>query len=458
MAIQRPTTAIIGAGISGLTTGKMLTDYGIPYTCFETSDRVGGNWAFENPNGHSSAYRSLHIDNSKKICRFFDFPIPEEYPDFCHHSQIKAYLDSYADTFGLRERIEFENGVVHAERRAGGGWDITDQRGDTRAFDALVVANGHHWNPRYPDFPGTFDGTVIHSHYYIDPLNPLDLHGKRVLVVGFGNSAVDIASELSSKSTRNKVTLSTRSGGWIVPKYFLGRPVDEFGAAHSRLPKALKGAIVRNFPKVAAGDPVKYGLPKPDHNYGESHGTMSSELYLRLGSGDLIPKPNIDRLDGSTVHFVDGTSDDFDVIIYATGYNITFPFFDPEFLSAPENKLPLYKRMLRPDIDDLILVGFAQPIPTLFPFVECQSRLAAAYLAGTYRPPAPAEMERIIVEDHQLHCGHYIDRPRHTQQIDYYLYEHQLKTEELPTGWERARREGPVKLEGRASDALTVGA
>ena len=454
MPIQRPRTAIIGAGISGLNSAKMLSDYDIPYTCFESSDRVGGNWAFGNPNGHSSAYRSLHIDNSKSVCRFFDFPMPEDYPDFPHHSHIKAYLDSYADTFGVRRNIEFENGVVHAERRAGGGWDLTDQRGDTRSFDALVVANGHHWNPRMADFPGTFTGTEIHSHSYIDPTHPLDLRGKRILVIGFGNSAVDIACELSQRSLGNTLTLSTRSGAWVVPKYLFGKPIDSYysegGGLLARLPAHWQRRITRDLPKLISGDPVKYGLPQPDHHYGESHTTMSSEIYLRIGSGDITPKPDVAQLDGTTVRFADGTADDFDVIVYATGYDITFPFFDPEFLSAPDNRIPLYKRMMRPDLDDLLFVGFAQAIPTLFPFVEAQARVVAAYLAGTYRPPAPAEMERVIVEDERFYLGHYTDRPRHRQQVDYFHYERQLKTVELPTGWERARREGPVKLEGRA--------
>ena len=204
---NQPRTAVIGAGISGLTASKMLGDYGVPYTCFEGSDRIGGNWAFGNPNGHSSAYRSLHIDTSKHRLSFKDFPMPEEYPDFPHHTQIKDYLDGYADTFDLRENIEFSNGVEHAEHQDGGGWELRLQDGSTREFDVLVVANGHHWDPRSPDFPGEFTGESIHSHHYIDPTEPLDLHDKSILVVGIGNSAADIAVELSSKSLSNRVTL-----------------------------------------------------------------------------------------------------------------------------------------------------------------------------------------------------------------------------------------------------------
>ena len=197
----RPNVAVIGAGISGLTVGKMLGDYGVEYTCFESSDRIGGNWAFGNPNGHSSAYRSLHIDTSKERLSFRDFPMPPEYPDFPHHTQIKAYLESYAEAFDLKDNIEFENGVVSATpvgENAAGGWDILDQAGATRHFDHLVVANGHHWKPRIPDWPGEFAGELIHSHAYVNPFDPIEMRGKRVIVVGMGNSAMDIASELSA--------------------------------------------------------------------------------------------------------------------------------------------------------------------------------------------------------------------------------------------------------------------
>lgn len=163
------------------------------------------------------------------------------------------------------------------------------------------------------------------------------------------------------------------------------------------------------------------------------------ELPLRLGSGDVTPKPNVTRLDGQTVHFEDGTSDDFDAIVYATGYNITFPFFDPEFISAPDNQIRLYKRMFKPGIDNLVFIGFAQAIPTLFPFVECQSRLLAAYAVGRYALPSVSEMERVIDADQQLHAGHCTDRPRHTQQVDYFYYDHDIRARELPAGIRRAR-------------------
>ncbi|QIG46237.1 NAD(P)-binding domain-containing protein [Nocardioides anomalus] len=436
--MRRPSTAVIGAGISGLTAGKMLGDYGVPYACLETSDRIGGNWAFGNPNGHSSAYRSLHIDTSKHRLSFKDFPMPDDYPDFPHHTQIKAYLDAYADAFGLLERIEFENGVVHAAHQPGGGWALELQDGSTREVELLVVANGHHWDPRTPDFAGEFTGESLHSHHYVDPSQPLDLRGKRILVVGLGNSAADIAVELSGRAMQNQVTLSTRSSAWIVPKYMYGLPADKYFATSPHVPLAWQRKLIQKMQFMTGSNPELYGLPKPNHLFFEAHPTQSVELPLRLGSGDVVPKPDVARLDGERVHFVDGTSSDFDVIVYATGYNITFPFFDEGFLSAPGNVIHLFKRMFKPGLDDVVFMGFAQAVPTLFPFVEAQARLLAAYAVGAYALPDPAEMERVIAADEQLYLGHVTDRPRHTQQVDYFVYEHDLRTRELPAGRARA--------------------
>ncbi|SFQ02381.1 Predicted flavoprotein CzcO associated with the cation diffusion facilitator CzcD [Amycolatopsis arida] len=445
-----PRTCVIGAGLSGLCAGKMLSDYGVPYECFESSDRIGGNWAFGNPNGRSSAYRSLHIDTSKHRLSFKDFPMPEHFPDFPHHSQIKEYLERYAEAFGLKDNIRFDTAVEHAHRLPAGGWEITTRDGAVHRFDVLVVANGHHWDPRFPSFPGEFTGESMHSHDYVDPETPLRLSGQRVLIVGIGNSAADIAVELSQRFLDNTVVLSTRSSAWIVPKYIMGIPADRLFATSPYLPLSWQRRLARKSPVLLTGRPERFGLPTPNHHFLEAHPTQSQELPLRLGSGDVTAKPDIRRLDGMRVHFTDGTSADFDVIVYATGYNISFPFFDPDFLSAPDNRLPLYKRMFKPGLDDLAFVGFAQATPTLFPFVECQARLLAAYLAGTYRPPEEGDMWRVIARDEKRFVGHFADRPRHTQQVDYFVYEHDIRARELPAGWRRVREHGPVPLAGRA--------
>ncbi|WP_435770753.1 flavin-containing monooxygenase [Nocardioides sp. SYSU DS0651] len=453
-----PTVAVIGAGISGLTMSKMLADYGLEFTTFESSDRVGGNWAFGNPNGHSSAYRSLHIDTSKHQLSFKDFPMPEDYPDFPHHTQIKAYLDSYADAFDIRKDIEFENGVLSARRLPDGGWELETQRTGIRRFDVLVVANGHHWDPRFADKPGDFTGTTMHSHSYIDPRTPYDLSGKRILIIGIGNSAADIAVELSSRTLENEVVISTRSSAWIVPKYFAGKPADKYYRTSPHIPFAWQRRFVQLMQPMTAGRPQDYGLPEPNHRFFEAHPTQSVELPLRLGSGDLRAKGDVERFDGSTVHFADGTAEDFDVVIHATGYNITFPFFDPDFISAPDNHIRLYKRIFKPGIDDLAFVGFAQATPTLFPFVESQTRLVAAWLVGQYAPPSESEMEEVITADQEFYTAHMVQRPRHTQQLDYFLYEHDVRVKEIPAGRERARTRPRRAPAAAAARPVTAGA
>ena len=289
-------------------------------------------------------------------------------------------------------------------------------------------------------------------------LAPPDLAGKRVLVVGIGNSAVDIVSELSRKGVAEKVFLSTRSGAWVMPKYFMGRPMDTLVKINPRLPLKLQRRMARILPRLASGRMEDFGLPHPNHNFLEAHPTVSSELLLRLGSGDAAAKPDVQELDGDSVRFEDGSTEQIDVIVYATGYKITFPFFDPEFLSAPDNRFPLYKRVFKPGIDDLAFVGFAQTIPTLFPFVELQAKLVARYAGGDYALPSPAEMDETIRRDQQIHSGHYAERPRHTMQIEWYTYEHDIWTREIPAGRARAAQWMGPKLAGRVLTAEAAAA
>jgi cation diffusion facilitator CzcD-associated flavoprotein CzcO len=439
--------------MSGLTAGKALGDWGIPYTCFEVSDDIGGNWYFRNPNGRSSAYRSLHIDISKPSISFRDFPMPERYPDYPHHTEILEYLQDYADAFALRDAIRFETEVKHAERLAGGGWRIELSDGSEEAFDALLVCNGHHWDPSWPDppFAGSFDGPQIHAHEYIDPSEPLDLHGKRVLVVGIGNTAVDIASELSRRGVAEKAFISTRSGAWVMPKYIFGRPSDQMVKTNPRIPLKLQRKLVRFLPRIVSGRMEDFGLPHPNHGFLEAHPTVSSELLLRLGSGDAVAKPNVAELEGDCVRFEDGSVERIDAIVYATGYRISFPFFDPDFISAPGNRLPLFKRMFKPGIDDLAFIALAQAIPTLFPFAETQSKLAARWLSGEWALPEPAAMEAEIAADEQRFIAHYANRPRHTMQQDFYVYEDDLQRKVIPAGERRAAAGAGAPLGGRAA-------
>ncbi|MEA2423265.1 MAG: hypothetical protein QOF55_2364, partial [Thermoleophilaceae bacterium] len=318
MSRTLPNACIIGAGSSGIAAAKKLKDAGIAFDCFEKSDKVGGNWVFGNRNGMSSAYRSLHINTSRARMEYADFPMPPDYPDFPHHTQIAAYFDAYVDRFGFRDSIVFETGVERAKRVAGGGWEVTLDGGDTRRYDALLVANGHHWDPRWPEprFPGEFDGVEMHAHHYVDNT---DFRDKNVVVLGMGNSAMDIAVEATQVA--NRVFLAARRGAYVIPKYLFGRPLDQTGLS-AKVPWAIRRKILEGIIKATTGDMERYGLPKPDHRLLEAHPTISSEILSRLYHGEITPKPNIAALEGDGIRFADGTTEKADVVVYCTGYKV----------------------------------------------------------------------------------------------------------------------------------------
>ncbi len=451
-----PSICIIGAGISGITMMKALRERGIAYTTFDKSDQVGGNWVFRNKNGMSSAYRSLHIDSSRYSIEFDDFPLPKDSPDFPHHTQILAYFKAYAEHFRIAEGIRFHTGVERAERLIDGTWRIRLEGGETHSFDLLIVANGHHWDARWPEppFPGHFDGIQIHSHQYIDSFTPHDLHGKRVLVVGVGNSAMDISCELSHRGVAARLVVSTRRGAHVIPKYIYGQPLDALIRTRPWLPlwpqRLFGSALIR----LAVGKMSNYGLPQPKHNIWQTHPTVSSEFLIRAGSGDITVKPNIAELLGDRVRFEDGSIEPFDAIIYATGYKITFPFFDPAFLTIQDNQFPLFKRAFMPGIDNLVFVGFAQALPAIIKFVEIQTRWLAAYIDGQYALPPPAQMERTMAKDQRWFNTGFVTTKRHTMQVDVNLYAWDL-AKEWKRGSRRAARLGTSQSALRARAATT---
>ena len=437
---ELPSACVIGAGSSGIAAAKALHERGIPFDCIEKSDRVGGNWVFRNKNGMSSSYRSLHINTSRERMEYSDFPMPKSYPDFPHHAQIAQYFDDYVDHFGFRERILFETGVEHAARGDDGVWTVTLDTGETRRYDMVLVANGHHWNPRWPEpaYPGEFDGAQMHSHYYIDNA---DFKDKNVLVVGIGNSAMDIATEASFIA--NRTFLSSRRGAYILPKYLFGRPLDQIGvnALTPILPWAFRRAILTAMYKVGVGDVQDYGLPQPDHKLGEAHPTISADVLNRIAHGEMTWKPNVRALEGGRVRFEDGTAEEIDIIVWCTGYKVTFPFFDEELISAPDNDLPLFRRVFRPNIDNLAFIGLLQPLGAIMPLAEAQGRWIASYLRGEYHLPPRPQMERDMERERAKMFKRYVASKRHTMQVDFDNYLYALN-KELKAGAARAREAG----------------
>jgi cation diffusion facilitator CzcD-associated flavoprotein CzcO len=437
-----PLVCVIGGGPSGVSIVKRLKQHGIAYDCFEASDNIGGNWYYQNPNRMSACYQSLHIDTSKFRFAFEDFPVPDVWPDYPHHSEIFQYLNDYVDHFQLRDTFTFNTKVTRAHREADGRWTVETSTGRTAKYDILIVANGHHWDPRWPEpaYPGEFSGEQIHAHSYNTPFDPIDMRGKRIMVVGAGNSAMDISSELAQRTIAKSLVVSMRHGVWVFPKYFNGHPADKV-LTPTWMPEKLAHYFTeRTFAKTL-GSMESYGLPKPDHKPWEAHGSLSSEFLLRAGSGDLKAKPGIVRFEGDVVHFTDGSTAEIDVIVWATGYKISFPFFDqPEFTADKDNKPPpLYKRMLTPGVNNLIYIGLAQPLPTLVNFAEQQSKFVAAYIDGSYALPDEKTIRETIAADDEYYLSKYYRSPRHTIQLDFYHYSEKL-AKEIEAGKKRKER------------------
>jgi cation diffusion facilitator CzcD-associated flavoprotein CzcO len=434
-----PRTCVIGAGSSGIAAAKALHERGIPFDCYEKSDRVGGNWVFENVNGMSAAYRDLFINTSRPRMEFSDFPMPEHYPDFPHHTHIAAYFEEYVDHFGFRDRIVFECGVEHAERDENGLWTVRLATGEALSYDALVVANGHHWDPRWPEpaFPGSedFGGVQMHAHSYLD--NSI-FAGKRAVVLGMGNSAMDIAVEASYVAERTY--LAARQGVWIVPKYIFGKPLDQF-PNDPRVPFRVRQRMVQQMIRSYCGPLERYGLPKPNHRFGEAHPTVSGRILDRIQHGTITPKPNIAALEGDRVRFEDGTSVEADVVVYCTGYKISFPFFDEDLIAAPDNHIELFRRVFDPDIPNVFFIGLLQPLGAIMPLAEAQGAWVADHLMGDYALPGIEAMRADIAADQAAMRARYVASKRHTIQVDFDDYLRDL-AKERRAGARRARANG----------------
>jgi cation diffusion facilitator CzcD-associated flavoprotein CzcO len=456
-----PRACIIGAGSSGIAGAKALHERGIPFDCYEKSDKIGGNWVFGNPNGMSSAYRTLHINTSRERMEYSDFQMPKSFPDFPHHTHIAQYFDDYVDHFGFRDRIHFETGVAHAGRREDGIWEVELETGDTHLYDTVLVANGHHWDARWPEpaFPGEFAGRQMHAHDYKD----LDeFRDKRVVILGMGNSAMDLA--VDSSYVAKETYLAARRGAWVIPKYISGKPLDQ-PWRHGRLAKTfsqpwlpfkVRQKLLEMTLLESVGNMEDYGLPTPDHKIGEAHPTVSGRILDRLAHGAITPKPNIAELRGDRIAFTDGTEVEADVVVYCTGYKVTFPFFDEDFISAPDNDLPLFRRVFHPDYPDVFFLALLQPLGATMPIAERQGQWLADYLRGEYALPPKAEMLEDMRKERETMFKRYVKSKRHTMQIDYDTYLWEVERERR-RGAERARSQGfPLPVPARADQAVAA--
>jgi hypothetical protein len=331
--------------------------------------------------------------------QYATFPMPEDSPAYLSHAALAAYFDEFVDHFGFRRYIQFRTEVTSV-LPTGEGWDVTVRHRDTGTertgrYGAVLVANGHHWDPRYPQpgFPGTFAGEHLHSHDYRTPER---FEGRRVLVLGIGNSACDIASDCSRTAART--VLAVRRGAHIVPKHLFGRPTDHltFLRLGARAPMWAQRAAVGLLLRLAQGPVTRYGLPAPDHRLLSAPPTVSDSLLSRLAHGDITVRPGIAAFEGGSVRFTDGSAEPFDAVIYCTGYRVSFPFLDEALLGAADGDIPLYRRVVPPALPGLYFIGLVQPIGATMPVAEVQSEWVADLLQGRAAlPPQPRMLREV---------------------------------------------------------------
>jgi cation diffusion facilitator CzcD-associated flavoprotein CzcO len=435
MSAETERVAVIGAGPAGLAAGAALRAAGIPFTIFERHIDVGGLWDLDNPG--TPVYETAHFISSRTLSAFDGFPFPEDYPDYPSQRQILAYLRAYADHHDLRPHIRFGSGVRRAAAEPGGGWSIELEDGAVEQARWLVAANGHLWDPNLPSYPGEFHGEAYHS---VDYRSPEQFRGRRVLVVGAGNSGVDIACDAAVAA--DEAAISLRRGYWFVPKHVFGVPADVIGHGGPTVPAAVERTVIRWLLRLMVGDLRRYGLPAPDHAPLSSHPILNTQLLHYLGHGDVSAKPDIAELCGDKVRFTDGSMGSYDTIVWATGYHPTVPFLEsgvPWRNGAPD----LFLQFASRGDDGLYVMGMYETDGGAYPLLSLQGRVLAGEIGLQRRDPSAAGRLRALhATSPDLRGGRrYLDSERHSKYVHGATYAKRLRAYaealsrgEIPTG------------------------
>ncbi|MFE3001336.1 flavin-containing monooxygenase [Nocardia sp. NPDC059246] len=389
---------IIGAGYTGLAVAKAFTDLGLDYDHVEATDASGGNWSH-------GVYDSTYLISSKDVTEYPDYPMPDDYPDFPSAAQMRDYLRAFASEFGLDRRIEFGalvTDVAPLDESGTAGWRVEFGGGGVREYTGVVVANGHYWDINIPSYPGEFTGKQIHSKHY---KRPADLDGSRVLVVGAGNSGCDLAVEAAVTFGNSEISL--RRSYWFIPKYVFGIPSGRFDIGSVPIPKPAQEAVFRSIVTLGMGSFGSFGLEKPAHRIFDQDLVVNQQLPYFLKHGRIAVRPEIARFDGRTVHFTDGTSGEYDTIVWATGFRTTFPFLREGLLEWDRGQPRLVAHSFAPGLANLYFAGLVAPRSGAGMLLMNASRLLAecALLQQRLRTPLGDLYARIAEPSGEILAG-----------------------------------------------------
>jgi dimethylaniline monooxygenase (N-oxide forming) len=417
------TAAVIGAGAAGLSAARHLLEFGHDVTVFEAGSHVGGLWVHGNDNGLSVAYDSLHINSEPSVTAFEGHPFPPGTPVFPSHRDVCAYLDAFATTTGVRERIRFRTRVTNVEP-AGSGWTVTLDDGSAHAFDVVVVGSGHQGVPAHPEWAPRFSGEYLHSHAYRGPER---FAGRRVLVVGVGNSGLDIAADLAPFAA--STTTSARSPVLIMPRMILGVPSARVLGKINRpwLPWIVQRQVMRVISRIFHGSMEQWGLRTPTTR---THPASNATFMAHVSYGRIAIRPGVTDVHGTAVHYSDGTTDEVDTIIAATGYEIDLPFLPKDVTPVAERRLDAYRRVVHPDRPGLYFIGFFNVSGGAnISMMDVQSRYMAALVSGDLERPAPSAMKADIRAEQRFQNRRYPGAPRYGLELDPVRYRKQIAAE-----------------------------
>jgi len=363
---------LVGAGPGGMCAARWLAALGVPFDGFERQRDFGGIWDIDVPG--TPMYETCHFISSRDLSGFPGDPMPADYPDYPRHDLVLRYLRGHAERHELRPRFRFGTEVRSARPEAG-GWSVELDPGGRRRYAGLIVAVGNEWRPSLPDIPGSFSGERMHSSAY---RSPDQLRGRRVLVVGGGNSGCDIAVDAATHAARAAISL--RRGYHFVPKHILGRPADVFASTGPPLPGWLERPLLQALLRLLTGDLTRLGLPAPDHRIFETHPILNGAILDRLAHGDLVVRPDVERFEERRVVFRDGRADEYDLVILATGYRRGVPFFAPGVL-RDDDVSELFLNVFHDRFPELVVIGHFTTDAGAYPLLDRQAELVARVLA-----------------------------------------------------------------------------
>lgn len=420
----RRRVAVIGAGAGGLSAARHLLARGHEVVVYEAGSRVGGLWVYDNDNGLSAAYDSLHINSEPRVTHYAGFPFPDGTSLFPSHRDITAYLESFADSFQIRERIRFNSRItsVHPlDDTPGRGWLVTVGNDEPIRFDDVVVATGHQGIPSHPDFAATFKGEYLHSHDY---RKPEPFRGKRVLVVGVGNSGLDIAADVCTVAAQTIV--SARSPVLIMPRMVLGVPSARVLGLFNKpfVPWIVQRQVMRTISRAFHGRMEQWGLRTPKTR---THPASNATFMAHVAYRKIAIRPGVESVEGATVKYTDGTSDDIDTMIAATGYELHLPFLSAEVSPVVGRRLDAYKRVVHPSWPGLYFVGFFNVSGGAnISMMDVQSAWVAALVSKDLSVPSEAEMRADIRREQKYQQRTFPSAPRYGLELDPRRYRREI--------------------------------